>query len=115
MSKVAYVYILASKKNGTLYTGVTNNLEKRILEHKSKTSKGFTEKYDVDILVWFTAGSNIRAAIELEKKIKNRGRQWKIKLIEKENPSWRDLSNDLLDSATDAQNDGGEYPVSNKL
>ena len=107
MPKEAYVYILASKKNGTLYTGVTNNLEKRILEHKSKTCKGFTEKYDVDQLVWFTAGSSIRAAIELEKKIKNRGRQWKINLIEKMNPSWRDLSNDFLDSATNAQNDEG--------
>ena len=107
MSKEAYVYILASKKNGTLYTGVTNNLEKHMLEHKSKTDKGFTKKYDVDKLVWFTAGSSIRAAIELEKKIKNRGRQWKINLIEKENPSWRDLSNDFLDSATNAQNDGG--------
>ena len=100
MSKEAYVYILASKKNGTLYTGVTNDLEKRILEHKSKTCKGFTEKYDVDQLVWFTAGSCIRAAIELEKKIKNRGRKWKINLIEKKNPSWRDLSDDFLDSAT---------------
>ena len=100
MSKEAYVYILASKKNGTLYTGVTNNLEKRILEHKSKTHKGFTEKYDVDQLVWFTVGSSIRAAIELEKKIKNRGRQWKVNLIEKMNPGWCDLSNGFLDSAT---------------
>jgi len=100
MSKEAYVYIMASKKNGTLYTGVTNNLEKRILEHKSKTYKGFTEKYNVDQLVWFSAGSSIRAAIELEKKIKNRGRQWKINLIEKENPNWCDLSNDFIDSAT---------------
>jgi len=107
MPKEAYVYILASKKNGTLYTGVTNDLEKRILEHKSKTRKGFTEKYDVDQLVWFTAGSSIRAAIELEKKIKNRGRQWKLNLIEKMNPSWRDLSNDILDSATTRRMTGG--------
>jgi len=100
MSKEVYVYILASKKNGTLYTGVTNNLEKRILEHKSKARKGFTEKYDVDQLVWFTVGNSPQAAIELEKKIKNRGRKWKINLIEKENPSWCDLSSDFLDSAT---------------
>jgi len=100
MSKEAYVYILASKKNGTLYTGVTNNIEKRILEHKSKAHKGFTEKYDVDQLVWFTVGSSIHAALELEKKIKNRGRQWKINLIEKWNPNWHDLSNDFVDSAT---------------
>ena len=110
MSKEAYVYILASKKNGTLYTGVTNNLEKRILEHKSKAQNGFTEKYDVDQLVWFTVGSDIRAAIELEKKIKNRSRQWKINLIEKKNPSWRDLSNDLLDSATTRRMTGESTP-----
>jgi len=100
MPERAYVYILASKRNGTLYTGVTSNLEKRVFEHKTKANKGFTEKYDVDQLVWYTAGSSIKAAIELEKKIKNRGRQWKINLIEKTNPHWRDLSNDFLDSAT---------------
>jgi len=106
MTKTAYVYILASKKNGTLYTGVTNNLTKRMLEHKNKAYKGFTEKYSVDKLVWYTTGSSMVAAIELEKKIKNRGRQWKINLIEKINPDWNDLSADVMDSATDAQNDG---------
>ena len=105
MTKTAFVYILASKRNGTLYTGITSNLEKRILEHKSKVHKGFTEKYDVDRLVWYAIGNDIRAAIELEKKIKNRSRQWKINLIEKTNPHWLDLSADILDSATCAQND----------
>jgi len=100
MTKTAFVYILASKRNGTLYTGVTSNLEKRILEHKAKAHKGFTEKYDVDRLVWYEIGNDIRAAIELEKKIKNRSRQWKINLIEKTNPNWLDLSADILDSAT---------------
>ena len=107
MSKTAYVYILASKQNGTLYTGVTSNLEKRILEHKVKACKGFTKKYDIDRLVWYTMGSDIRAAIELEKKIKNRGRQWKINLIEKTNPNWLDLSADILDSATSRRMTGG--------
>ena len=100
MSKTAYVYILASKRNGTLYTGVTSDLEKRMVEHKTKVYKGFTEKYGIDCLVWYTVGSDIKATIELEKKIKNRGRQWKINLIEKTNPEWRDLSLDFLDSAT---------------
>ncbi|MCL2222806.1 MAG: GIY-YIG nuclease family protein [Oscillospiraceae bacterium] len=100
MTKTAFVYILASKRNGTLYTGITSNLEKRIFEHKAKAHKGFTEKYDVYRLVWYTIGNDIKAAIELEKKIKNRGRQWKINLIEKTNPSWLDLSTDILDSAT---------------
>ena len=92
MDEKAYVYILASKRNGTLYTGVTSNLERRILEHKAKVNTGFTEKYGVSMLVWYTAGTSIKAAIELEKKIKNRGRQWKINLIEKMNPTWTDLS-----------------------
>ena len=99
MEKTAHVYILASKRNGTLYTGVTSNMEKRMIEHKTKTHKGFTEQYEVDRLVWYTTGSSIKAAIELEKKIKNRGRQWKIDLIEATNPNWRDLSTDFLDSA----------------
>jgi len=100
MAKKAYVYILTSGKNGTLYTGVTSNIEKRMHEHKIGTYKGFTEKYNVNKLVWCTVGSSIVAAIELEKKIKNRSRQWKISLIEETNPSWVDLSADFLDSAT---------------
>lgn len=111
MTKTAYVYILASKKNGTLYTGVTNNLERRMYEHKHHILEGFTGKYDVTRLVWFVQGENIASAIELEKKIKNRGRQWKINLIEKTNPGWDDLAASWLDSATagagapSAQND----------
>lgn len=111
MTKAAYVYILASKKNGTLYTGVTSNLERRVYEHKHHLLEGFTSKYDVTRLVWFIQGDDIASAIELEKKIKNRGRQWKIKLIEKTNPNWDDLSVHWMDSATSpdgsAQNDGG--------
>ena len=108
MLKLAYVYILANKKNGTLYTGVTSNLERRMYEHKHHLMDGVTKKYDVTRLVWFTHGEDIRVAIALEKKIKNRNRQWKIGLIEKTNPRWDDLAASWLDSATtlrSAQND----------
>ena len=106
MNKQAFVYILASKRNGTIYTGVTSDLIKRLSEHKTKTHKeSFTAKYAVDKLVWYQGGEDIRAAIELEKKIKNRNRALKLTLIEKENPNWDDLSLDFLDSATSAQND----------
>ena len=101
MDKQAFVYILANQKNGTLYTGVTSDIVKRIFEHKTKSNaKSFTTKYNVGKLVWYAAGSDITAAIELEKKIKNRNRAWKIALIEKNNPRWNDLSLDFLDSAT---------------
>jgi putative endonuclease len=106
MDKQAFVYILASQKNGTLYTGVTSNLVQRIYEHKTKAhADSFTAKYNVNKLVWYTMGDDIASAIELEKKIKNRKRAWKIALIEKANPYWDDLSLDFMDSATNAQND----------
>lgn len=114
MTKTAFVYILASKKNGTLYTGVTSDLQRRMYQHKHHLMEGFTRKYGVTRLVWFVQGDDIAAAIELEKKIKNRGRQWKINLIEKSNPGWVDLAADWVDSATSgaaapfAQNDAGE-------
>ncbi len=111
MSREAYVYILASKKHGTLYTGVTSDLERRIYEHKHHLLKGFTSKYDVTRLVWYEHGNDIAAAISLEKKIKNRNRQWKIDLIEKNNPDWADIANDWMDSAVSlrsAQNDKEE-------
>ena len=88
----AFVYILASKRNGTLYVGVTSDLTRRIDEHRSGTVPGFTTKYGVTNLVWFREGPSIVDAIEVEKKIKNRGRQWKINLIECENPEWKDLA-----------------------
>jgi len=92
MAKTAYVYILASKKRGTLYTGVTSNLEQRIYQHKHHLLEGFANTYDVTRLVWYEQGEDIASAIELEKKIKNRNRQWKINLIEKNNPNWDDLA-----------------------
>ncbi|MGL5948824.1 MAG: GIY-YIG nuclease family protein [Aeromonas sp.] len=94
MAKAAYVYILASAKHGTLYTGVTSDLTRRIYEHKQHLGAGFTARYNVARLVWFIAGADIYAAITLEKKIKNRSRQWKIDLIERANPDWLDLSLD---------------------
>ncbi len=86
-----YVYILASKKKGTLYTGVTNNLIRRVYEHKHKIIKGFTKKYGVDKLVYFEQTEDINAAIQREKQIKKWFRKWKIELIEDMNPEWKDL------------------------
>lgn len=91
-----YVYILASKKNGTLYTGVTNDIVRRIHEHKTKVNEGFTKKYNVDRLVYFEEFVSIIDSITREKRIKAWKRQWKIELIEKLNPKWVDLYNDLI-------------------
>ena len=96
MERQPCVYLLASKKNGTLYTGVTSNLLKRIWEHKNKVVEGFTSKYNVHILVWYEVHEVMETAIKREKVIKNWKREWKIKLIEKMNPHWIDLYNDLL-------------------
>ena len=89
-----YIYILASQKNGTLYIGVTNDLERRVLEHKQKINEGFTSKYDVNRLVYFESFQYINDAILREKRLKKWNRQWKINLIEEENFEWNDLSKD---------------------
>lgn len=86
-----YVYILASKRNGTLYIGVTNNLLNRVDQHKSNLIDGFTQKYNVHNLVYYEQYDNIFSAINREKQMKKWKRQWKIKLIEKFNPDWIDL------------------------
>jgi putative endonuclease len=91
-----YVYILCSQRNGTLYIGVTNNLTRRVYEHKSKSASGFTEKYNVDKLVYMEVYPNIRDAIRREKYLKKWNRNWKISLIEQTNPEWKDLSHCLL-------------------
>lgn len=96
MEKQGYVYILFNKKNGTLYTGVTNNLVKRIYEHKQKLVDGFTKKYSVDKLGFFEIYENIKQAIEREKQIKAGSRKKKIDLIEKQNPNWKDLYSSIL-------------------
>lgn len=96
MSKEYYVYILASKRNGTLYIGVTSDLIKRVYEHKQRLVEGFTEKYDIHQLVYFETTSDIEGAIKREKQLKKWNRAWKIELIEKVNHEWHDLYNDLL-------------------
>jgi len=90
------VYILASKRNGTLYTGVTSDLVKRVWEHKNDLAEGFTKRYSVHTLVWFEVRAEMLEAIAREKAIKSWRRQWKVKLIESVNPEWRDLYPDLL-------------------
>ena len=91
-----FVYILASKRNGTLYVGVTNDLIHRIHQHKENLVDGFTRKYNVHTLVYYESCPDIQAAITREKRMKKWRRQWKIELIEKENPEWRDLYYSLL-------------------
>lgn len=95
MSKSYYTYILASQKNGTLYIGVTGNLEKRIYEHREGLVPGFTRNYHVTKLVIIEEYSDIEQAILREKRLKKWNRSWKIELIEKHNPDWRDLWFDL--------------------
>jgi putative endonuclease len=86
-----YVYLLASERNGTLYVGVTSDLIKRVYEHKSNLVGGFTQKYHVHRLVYFEVTEDINSAIKREKQIKKWNRGWKIELIEKNNPEWKDL------------------------
>ena len=91
MRKTYYVYILASRKNGTLYIGVTGDLENRVWQHKDKAVKGFSSAYDVNRLVYYEQTNDIRAAIQREKQLKKWNRQWKINLIEKTNPYWEEI------------------------
>ena len=93
-----YVYILASKIRGTLYVGMTNDLQRRVYEHKTGIKKGFTEKYGVNKLVYFETFQQVEEAIEREKNIKKWKRDWKIELIEKENKKWLDLAKDWNDT-----------------
>ena len=91
-----YVYILTNKNNDVLYVGVTNNLIKRTEEHREKIHQGFTNKYNLNKLVYYEWFTSIEYAIAYEKQLKNWHRQWKINLINKENSSWKDLYNDLI-------------------
>jgi putative endonuclease len=91
-----YVYILSSKRNGTLYIGVTSNLPNRVYQHKMRQIKGFTEKYNINKLVYYEQGEDSIGAIAREKQLKKWKRQWKIELIEKENPNWKDLYHDII-------------------
>ena len=96
MSKQPCVYILASKKNGTLYVGVTSNVLKRVWEHKNDLVDGFTGQYGVHHLVWYEIHETMESAIRREKAIKAWKRQWKIEEIQKMNPDWIDLYDSLL-------------------
>jgi putative endonuclease len=92
-TKIFYTYILANDLNGTIYIGVTSDLEKRIKQHKTKTHEhSFTSKYGINKLVYYESTENAESAITREKQLKNWKRDWKISLIEKENPQWKDLS-----------------------
>lgn len=96
MNKQPAVYILASKKNGTLYIGVTSDLLKRIWEHKNNMVEGFTKHYGVHQLVWYELHDSMESAIEKENRLKGWKRKWKLDLIERENADWRDLYPALL-------------------
>jgi putative endonuclease len=90
------IYILASKRNGTLYIGVTSDLIKRVWQHKMSVVSGFTQKYNVKTLVYYEQHNNAESAIYREKQLKKWKRDWKVKLIEESNPTWRDLYNDIV-------------------
>jgi len=96
MVKQPAVYILASQRNGTLYIGVTSNLIKRVWEHKNDFSDGFCRKYSVHKLVYYELLDTITEAIRREKQLKKWRRQWKLELVEKRNPNWNDLWDDLV-------------------
>lgn len=96
MNKKYFVYILASKKYGTLYIGITNNLIKRIYEHKNNLVEGFTKQYSVHNLVYLEEYASVEEAIKREKQLKKWNRDWKIRLIEKCNPEWLDIYSSLL-------------------
>lgn len=95
-SMTAFIYILTNKRYGILYVGVTNDLIRRMHEHKQKMQKSFSSKYETTQLVYFESGESIEGAIMREKQLKNWKRSWKIELIEKTNPNWEDLSLKLL-------------------
>ena len=90
-TKAYYVYILASERNGTLYIGVTSDLKKRVYEHRMGLVDGFTKKYKVHLLVYYESTSDILSAIQKEKQLKKWNRQWKLNLIERNNPQWKNL------------------------
>ena len=96
MEKLPCVYILTNKPLGTLYIGVTSNLPQRIWQHKTKVTKGFTEKYNLNKIVWYEAHEDMMSAIQHEKALKAWKRDWKIRIIEEMNPLWRDLYVDLF-------------------
>lgn len=91
-----YTYIVASRRNGTIYIGSTDNLVKRVTEHKQRLKPGFTSRYDCTILVWYEVHETREGAFRRERQIKEWRRSWKLMLIEERNPTWRDLYDDLV-------------------
>lgn len=102
MNNNYYVYILANKYKTVFYTGITNDLYRRTLEHKAKINQGFSKKYNADNLVYYEYFSNIIDAIKREERLKRWNRKWKIDLIEKLNPEWRDLTNEIGGARSEA-------------
>lgn len=96
MQKGGYVYILANKRNGTTYIGVTSNLVRRVYEHKNDLVDGFSQKYSVHNLVYYERHDRIEDAIVREKQMKKWKRAWKLRTIENFNPEWRDLYRDII-------------------
>ena len=90
-----YVYMVASRRNGTLYTGMTDNLLQRIWQHKSNALPGFSKQYGVKMLVWYEQHDTREAALRRERQIKKWNRSWKLQLIERINPTWRDLYDEI--------------------
>jgi putative endonuclease len=95
LTRSYFVYMLASRRNGTLYIGVTSDLKNRVWEHRQDLVEGFTKKYGVKTLVWFEHTESVESAIVREKQIKKWNRDWKIQLIESANPDWRDIYDEL--------------------
>lgn len=96
MQKQYYVYIMASKKHGTLYIGATDDLVKRVYQHKNNLVEGFTKKYNIHMLVYHESTSNASSMVTRERQLKKWNRQWKIELIEKFNPEWKDLYEEII-------------------
>jgi putative endonuclease len=96
MQKQYYVYIMASKKHGTLYIGATDDLVKRVYQHKNNLVEGFTKKYNIHMLVYHESTSNANSMVTRERQLKKWNRQWKIELIEKFNPEWKDLYEEII-------------------
>ncbi|MBL7081457.1 MAG: GIY-YIG nuclease family protein [Candidatus Omnitrophica bacterium] len=101
MERIFFVYILANKRNGTLYIGITSDLIKRLWEHKKKFVEGFTKKYNIDKLVYYEIYNDPENAIKREKRLKKYNRKWKLDLIEEKNSSWRDLYEEIVSGLPD--------------
>jgi putative endonuclease len=100
-----YIYIMASQRNGTLYIGVTNDLIRRVYEHRKGILPGFTKHYGVSMLVHFEQCNEVTTAIQREKQLKGWNRKWKLALIERDNPEWKDLWYEIADDSVDLGDD----------